>query len=302
MNQKDVIKILKLGRFHFLGAGFFSFTAGALLAVILNTPFSWERFILGYMVLFPAHLSVSYSNDYFDVDVDKHGQPTLFTGGSGILVENPHLRPFAKKFALFLISCSVIFSLIFTIYFNVPLFFIITIIGIFLAWYYSSPPLKLSYRGWGELAMVSTGFIVPSLGYLAISGYLDLQSVIFTLPLMFYQVLFIINVEIPDMESDLNGGKRTFIVNHGRKTGFKLIGISGAISTILFMLMGLSNLYKMPDFRLVALISLLPTVMGLWSFLNRTTEKKKATQLSTHTLASLFAFIIILNVYFLTLL
>ncbi|MDD1763442.1 MAG: prenyltransferase [Methanobacteriaceae archaeon] len=302
MNREDLINILKLGRFHFIMAGFFSFTAGSLLAVLLNVPFSLDRFILGYLVLMPAHLSVSYSNDYFDVEVDKHGQPTLFTGGSGILVKHPHLQPWARRIALTLIGCSIILALLFTIYYQVPLFLVLSFMGIFLAWYYSATPLQLSYRGWGELAMVASGFIIPSLGFLALAGYINLQSTIFTLPLMCYQVMFIMSVEIPDLESDLKGGKHTYVANHGRLAGFRLAGIFACLATILFLLIGFFNLFMEPDFKIVALISLLPTVLALWSWHNSTSQKEKATRLATYNLVGLFTFIIILNVYFWTLL
>jgi 1,4-dihydroxy-2-naphthoate octaprenyltransferase len=301
LNQADFINLLKLGRFHFLGAGFFLFTAGALLAVLLNFPFSLERFILGYVVVMSAHLSVSYSNDYFDVEVDQHGEPTLFTGGSGILVKYPHLQPLARRIALILIGSSILMAVFFTIYYQIPLFLVLSIIGVFLAWYYSAPPLQLSYRGWGELAMVSSGFLIPSLGFLALSGYLTLESVLFTLPLMCYQVLFIMSVEIPDLECDVKGGKHTYVADHGRLAGFRLAGIFGGLATILFLLLSFSNLFVQPDFRVVALISLLPTGLVLWSWWKRTTQQEKATRLATHNLIGIFSCIIILDAYLWTL-
>lgn len=298
MNREDFINLLKLGRFHFLGAGFFLFTAGALLAVLFNFPFSLERYILGYLVVMTAHLSVSYSNDYFDVEVDKHGQPTLFTGGSGILVKHPHLQPLARRIALTLIGGSLLLAVLFTIYYQVPLFLVLSILGVFLAWYYSAPPLQLSYRGWGEVAMVASGFLIPSLGFLALASLLTLESVLFTLPLMCYQVLFIMSVEIPDLESDVKGSKHTYVADHGRLAGFRLAGVFGGLATILFLLLALSNLFVLPDFRVVALLSLLPTSLALWSWWKRTNQRVNDTRLATYNLIGLFSCIIILDAYF----
>lgn len=298
MNREDFINLLKLGRFHFLGAGFFLFTAGALLAVLFNFHFSLERYILGYLVVMTAHLSVSYSNDYFDVEVDKHGQPTLFTGGSGILVKHPHLQPLARRIALTLIGGSLLLAVLFTIYYQVPLFLVLSILGVFLAWYYSAPPLQLSYRGWGEVAMVASGFLIPSLGFLALASLLTLESVLFTLPLMCYQVLFIMSVEIPDLESDVKGSKHTYVADHGRLAGFRLAGIFGGLATILFLLLALSKLFMAPDFRVVALLSLLPTGLALWSWWKRTNQKERATPLATYNLIGLFSCIILLDAYF----
>jgi 1,4-dihydroxy-2-naphthoate octaprenyltransferase len=298
LNREDFINLLKLGRFHFLGAGFFLFTAGAILAVLLNFSFSLEKFILGYLVVMTAHLSVSYSNDYFDVEVDKYGQPTLFTGGSGILVKHPHLRPLARRIALTLIGSSILLAVLFTINYQMPLFLVLSILGVFLAWYYSAPPLQLSYRGKGELAMVASGFLIPSLGFLSLAGYLTLESIIFTLPLMCYQMVFIMSVEIPDLESDVQGAKHTYVADHGRIAGFRLAGIFGGLSTILFLLIAFSNLFVVPNFWVVALISLLPTGLALWSWWKGSTNREIATRRATHNLVGLFTCIMILDAYF----
>ena len=53
-------------------------------------------------------MAIHYANDYFDYEVDHYGTPTTFTGGSGILVENPELRGISKKLAYFFISLSII--------------------------------------------------------------------------------------------------------------------------------------------------------------------------------------------------
>lgn len=301
MKRKDLINILKLARFHFILGGFFSFTSGTLLAILLNVPFSLERFVLGFTVLMSAQLSVSYSNDYFDVDVDKHGKPTIFTGGSGILIDNPHLRPLAYQISIVLFGLSLFLAVIFTLVYETPLFLVMSLMGLFLSWYYSAPPLKLSYHGLGELVMVITGFLVPTMGYLTIAGIIDLKIVIFTLPLMLYQLVFILNAEMPDLESDVKGGKHTFVVNNGRITGFKMIGIFGVLATLLFIFIGLSGEYTVPDFKILALISLIPTIFGLWSYWKRTTQKEAATSLANHSLAGLFASLILVDAYFLLL-
>ena len=85
-------KLLRVGRPQFLISGLALFVFGALLAVLLGAPFFLSRLILGYLVILPAQLSVHYSNDYFDVAVDRLGGATPFSGGSGVLLEHPELR------------------------------------------------------------------------------------------------------------------------------------------------------------------------------------------------------------------
>src|SRR5690606_9199401 len=130
---------------------------------------------------------------------------------------------------------SILMAVFFNIIYHVPLFLVLSIIGVFLAWYYSAPPLQLSYRGWGELAMVARGVLILSLGFLSLAGYLTLESVVFTLLMMCYQVLFGVSVEIPGLESDVKGAKHTYVADHGRLAGFRCAGIFGVLATIFFL-------------------------------------------------------------------
>lgn len=301
MNTTRIKLIFKLGRFHFLFFGFLCFSAGALLAVILNNSFSWDRFILGYAVLLPAHLSVSYSNDYWDYQVDHYNQPTRFTGGSGILVKNPELRPFARKFALLLVFISLLLALTFTYIYSSLTFLLIAISGNFLAWYYSAPPLKFAYRGLGEISTALSGFILPALGYVAITGFLDLKILLFSVPFVIYMFFFILSVEIPDLEGDKKGGKNTFIVKNGRKKGFLLIALSGIVGTITLLGLSFAGTYQGINFQIIGLMSLIPLLVGFHVLSRRTSKKEGATQLVNYTVPSLVVFIILLDIYLVSL-
>jgi 1,4-dihydroxy-2-naphthoate octaprenyltransferase len=156
-------KLLRVARPQFLMAGLALFVFGVCWAILLGAPFSLPRMLLGYLVLLPAHLSISYSNDFFDVDVDRHGKPTFFSGGSGVLVDHPELRNPAKWFAIALILCSLAFGILFQIVYSTPIWFSgLVLLGNLLGWFYSAPPLRLAYRGLGELAMIlSIGLLIP---------------------------------------------------------------------------------------------------------------------------------------------
>jgi 1,4-dihydroxy-2-naphthoate octaprenyltransferase len=161
---KKLKLIIKLGRLHFLIAGFLLYLLGVLLAVLLYNQFSWERFIWGYAVFLPAHLMVNYSNEYFDQEVDRYSHKTNFSGGSGVLINHPELVNFTRKFSLTLIIISLNLGISFSYTYNSVMFLILTISGNLLGWFYTAPPLKLSYRGLGEIATVLTGFLMPGLG------------------------------------------------------------------------------------------------------------------------------------------
>ena len=145
---EKIIKIIKLGRFQFIFGGFLYFCLGAFFAVLLNADFALNKFLLGYAIFFMAHLSMHYSNDYFDMEADKHGIPSQFAGGSGILIENPELKNFSKWFSITLLSLSLILAAVFVAIFSYSIwFFIFVLFGNFLAFFYAAPPIKLSYKG-----------------------------------------------------------------------------------------------------------------------------------------------------------
>lgn len=293
-------KLLRVARPQFLIAGLGLFVFGASWAILLGAPFSLSRMLLGYLVLLPAHLSISYSNDYFDVDVDQHGKPTFFSGGSGILVDHPGLRNPAKWVAIALILCSLTLGILFQIVYSTPIWFSgLVLLGNLLGWFYSAPPLRLAYRGLGELAMIiSIGLLIPGLGYLVPSGQLDQDGLLFIVPLMLYGLAFILSVEIPDMESDRLGNKRNWVARKGRSFGFTVTGASLLLATLFFLCFPwlTSRIYPL-DFRFLGSLSLLPLGAGCIGLVKRPLEKLSATRVVYGIMIALAAFCILADGY-----
>lgn len=300
MNKDKLIKILKLGRFQFIFGGFLYFCLGALFAVLLNAEFALNKFLFGYVIFFTAHLSMQYSNDYFDLEADKHGEPSQFAGGSGILVENPELKKFAKWFSIILLTSSLILAALFTVIFSYSIwFFLFVVFGNFLAWFYAAPPIRLSYNGLGEIATISIGFLMPAMGYLTLMGTIDVPFIIFSIPLLLYQLLFINAVQIPDMEGDKLGGKKTWIVKRGRIFGFKTIAIAGSLATLSFIILSLTNLYPTSiNFNFIVFLSIIPLSFAILSYLKKSKNRNTATTLVNRNLSSLILFLAIINCYF----
>jgi len=304
IDTDKLIKIIELGKPQFTFGIFMYFLIGALFALLLNAQFVLSKFIWGYLILFMASMAIHYANDYFDFEVDHYGTPTTFTGGSGILVENSELRCTSKKLAIFFIGLSIIIAAFFTVIYSFPIsFFLFVLLGNALLWFYSAPPLKLSYRRLGEIANIINGFIMPAMGYFVVMGTIDLQFVIFSIPFMFLQLMFTVGVEIPDLEGDKLGGKITWTVSKGREFSFTLLGISAILATTSFVVIPLTNLFPQSiNFLILTLISVISLSLGILSITKRPIAKKSATKLATLNVASLFAVIILINCYFIYLL
>jgi len=297
MNIDEIKLIIKLGRIHFLVAGFILYLLGVLLAVILFNQFSWDRFIWGYAVLLPAHLMVNYSNEYFDRKVDRFSKPTNFSGGSGVLLSHPELQHFAKYFSLVMILISLILGFTFSYLYNSPIIFLLAISGNLLGWFYSAPPLKFSYRGFGEIATVLSGFLVPGLGYAAITGVINIQFIIFSIPIMLSYILFILSVEIPDRESDQEGGKNTLIVRYGYTKALTVMVIASALASTTFLLLP-SQIFYPINLDIMALLSAIPLISALWALVNRNGGQNILNKSAARNVNALILFILLANIYF----
>ena len=303
-NTDTIIKIIKLGRPQYLAGDFLVFTMGALLAVLLNAEFVLSKFILGYSILLVAHLAVHYSNDYFDFEVDKYTGSNFITGGSGVLVENPELRNFSIRFSLFLMGLSIFLAAAFTVIFHYPVtFFLFLFFGNILAWYYTAPPIKLVYHRLGEVANIIAVIIFLGAGYFALKGTLDLPFIIFSVPIIFFQIIFINSFELPTLEGDKLGNKITWIVSKGREFGFKLNAICGLLATLSFIIIPYTKLFPINiDFRVLVLISLISLILGFYALFKRRFDIEYTTKFVKINVAALFLMSLLIDVYFIYLL
>src|SRR4030066_237637 len=166
-------KIIKLGRFQFALPVFMVFSCGTLLALLAGESFYLTKFIFGYMIFFSAQLSVQYGNEYFDYDADRMTIPTFFSGGSKVLRNNKNLKIFSKLISISLLIISIILSVLFVLIFESSVWIIIlAVLANLLGWFYSAPPLKLSYRGLGEITiMLIIGIILPIAVFIMIDRF-----------------------------------------------------------------------------------------------------------------------------------
>jgi 1,4-dihydroxy-2-naphthoate octaprenyltransferase len=298
MDLRELAAFIRMGRVPLLFGGFLYYLLGALTAAIAGYPLSVMRILLGYAILGPAHLSVHFSNDYFDIDGDRKGKPTPVSGGSGVLVGRPELRPRARTIALLLIAVSFVVGI--WAYFTVlptPFLLMLLLTGNGIGWFYSAPPVRLSSRGLGEAATATAiGLLIPGMGYLAIAGSLDLTFLLAALPLLLYGVTFILSVEIPDREADALSGKRTFIVRNGVPAGMRLAFAATLLATVLYLTALLTGMVP-PAVPVVvfALISLVPFAHTLSANLRKPRGEGELTAFAQRTVLSLIAFAILAN-------
>lgn len=292
------MQLLRLSRMHFLVPGLLLFMLGALMASARGYELTLDRLLFGYLVFFLAHLSVSFSNDYFDQEADAMNEHTSLSGGSGVLVAHPELAPISLTIALALLSASALAAVAFAwAYGYGATFLAFAILGGWMGWFYSAPPMRFAYRGLGELTtMMAAGLIMPGMGYLVIAGSIDGWFLLLSLPLMCYGLFFILTVEMPDMEADARSGKRGFLVRYGRRMAGWASLVACLLGLSLFLAFYLTDaLGGEVDLGLMALLSVLPLAAAALAVLRAPDGRREINQQVMLNFASMMGFLLAVN-------
>lgn len=228
---------IKAIRLQFYPMTWIAYAAGAYGAAKNGYLFDPAIFWLGYLWLFLIELATVLSNDYFDFNTDKQNKfYSPFTGGSRVLVDQELTPNQVRK--------GVVYSLLISLVFATALIgltagkanhvIILLLIMSVLALGYTVPPLKLSYRGLGELDVGITHSLgVILCGYVFLGGDMnDPFPWLLSLPLFLGTLPSIILAGIPDYEADKAVGKGTLAVKLGRQNAITLACVSTLLSAV----------------------------------------------------------------------
>ena len=172
------------------------------------------------------HFGLNMLDDVFDylhfVDQSGEVEKNPYTGGSGVLTEG---LVTVREMLMAAVICFVVTAVIgfYLAYLKGWPVLVFGFIGMFSSIFYTVPPIKFGYRGFGELMMVINFGPVIGLGsYYVQSGRLDLEPLMVSLVLGLLMWSMLIINEIPDYEEDRRGGKLNLVARFGRKAGVVL--------------------------------------------------------------------------------
>jgi 1,4-dihydroxy-2-naphthoate octaprenyltransferase len=201
---------------------FVAYATGAFAAENLGYGYSRSIFWLGYLWLFFLEVATVLCNDYFDFRSDERNKYfSPFTGGSRVLVDK--LLSFAEQkkgiFLSLVLSMVVLVLLLYNLHDKLDSILIACGTLFILALGYTVPPLRLSYRGLGELTVgVTHSFAVVICGYIFQGGAIhDAFPWLLSLPMFLAVLPSIIMAGIPDYEADKAASKKTLAVRFGKK-------------------------------------------------------------------------------------
>ena len=214
--------VLRTTRLPFLSATIVPVVLGIVIAAS-HGAFDLVAAILTIIGACFVQLAINVSNDIFDTTQgadDANVTPTQFSGGSRVLQYGlVSFRQMSTLAVGFWIAGGLVGLLLLALR-GSPALLAIGIIGFVVGIGYTAPPLKLVYRGFGEVA-VALGFgPLMLLGAYVVQteGALSWEPFVASIPVALLVALILYVNEIPDRRGDARAGKRTLPVRFGRTT------------------------------------------------------------------------------------
>lgn len=210
---------------------------GQLIWLNQNGSWDWGVFCLIHMFGLFDQLYIVYANDYMDVEIDrKNTTYNIFSGGSRVLIDGTISRKSLGQAAIYAALLCVAVSLMLVLGYGRIWSLPLTLAAILLLLAYSFPPIKLSYRGGGELLqMIGVGILLPCFAYYGQAGSMKSFPWEIMGPLLPVQLGCAMSTALPDYPSDKIGGKRTFAVMLDPARTKLLIGLLYFVGLALFL-------------------------------------------------------------------
>ncbi len=217
-------------------------TLASVAAMILGSgiaawqgPISWPWLGATVLGIFFIEAAKNASGEIFDWDSGTDqaitdGERTPFSGGKRVLVDGLMTRR----------QCAVMAAVFYALGIGAGLSIVLLreprvlwfgVVGVALAFFYHAPPLSLSYRGLGEVAVATAYGPVIACGTYLVQRHDVSAAVIFaSLPLGLAIMAFLWINEFPDARADAQAGKRTLVVRLGRPRAARAFALLVAVT------------------------------------------------------------------------
>jgi 1,4-dihydroxy-2-naphthoate octaprenyltransferase len=182
---------------------------------------SWTWLFLTVFAIFCIEVAKNASGEIFDFDSGTDPAVTAedrspFSGGKRVLVD----RLLTRRQTIAISSVSYLLGitagLVIAAY-REPQVLWLGLIGMACAFFYHAPPIRLSYRGFGEIAVgLCYGPLITAGTYLVQRGTITPEVVLVSTVLGILVAAFLWINEFPDYQADLQARRRNLVVRLGR--------------------------------------------------------------------------------------
>lgn len=228
---------LRAVRLQFYPMSWLAYTLGALAAVSPAQGALWNRsaYWLGYGALFGLKVATVFNNERFDFESDRINQQAgAFNGGSRVLVDGSLAASQLRAGMIVMLIAGGLCALAAVGSAASAAAAVVVLVAGTAALGYTTPPLRLSWRGWGEIDVAVTHSLAVILWGFVLQGghWADPLPWALSLPLGLAILPAILLSSLPDRQADRAAGKRTLAVRFGARSARSLAAAS-AVAAVL---------------------------------------------------------------------
>ncbi|MCK5314941.1 MAG: prenyltransferase [Anaerolineales bacterium] len=247
------------------------FSWGILMALVRGSSWSSFSYLIGLGAAILISVSIHFVNEYADYETDKLTVRTLYSGGSGALQDSGLDKNLAFRGAIPPVVLGFTIAVLGLIYGHLPnqALYILGLAAFF-GWGYSLQPLKLAWRGWGELDNALLGaWLLPIYGYTVINHRVDSFIMAAAAPFAMLAFVNLLATHWADRQADQSVGKFTLVT--------KLPVPRLRFLYLLTMLSAYTWIYLHSQYPFLAkLSSFLVIPVSLWGFVRFTKQHNPA--------------------------
>ncbi len=277
---------------------------GGAAAWCFNHTFNLLAFALTMAGMVFVHFAVNLFNDYYDslqgADQFNENRNSL-GGGSGVIVRGEAPALLICNLGIFSLTMSLICGVTLMCWIDGgigPIFWFM-IAGFIGGFFYTAPPLKFAYRGWGEVDIFIALCVLPVAGtYYVLTSTLSWTPVIVSLPISFLMTDLLWINQFPDYPSDKASGKGTMVVRMGTSRARYVYPVLAVCAYICVAIPPL--LMGWPKAYLLGLVGIIPSICAMRIIMRHHNEPKRIIMgqimsITAHGLTGIFSAIGLLS-------
>jgi 1,4-dihydroxy-2-naphthoate octaprenyltransferase len=206
----------------------------AVLFVIFSATNTHNYAFLVILSALLAHISVNALNEYFDFKsgLDLITQKTPFSGGSGVLPNNPQFAPWALWIGFLSLFIITIIGIFLVVIYGINLL-IIGVLGVLIIIFYTSVLNKFIFS---SLISAGLGFALMVLGSgLVLEGFINTKIIIISIIIFAIVNNLLLLNQFPDREADKQVGRKNIVIRYNDKAKYFYLGFAIlAIFTVIY--------------------------------------------------------------------
>ncbi len=219
----------KAARAPFLVVSLLPSLLGGAVATYTQGSIDVTAFIIATIGIVMAHSAADFVDDYFDFKKGNLGNKVQQFHDSPLIDGKVTVNQVLIAIALCLLAAFAA-GLYLLIDIGMPVL-VMTLIGLFIVLFYTSPPFKMNYRGLGEtMLFIAFGpLIVVGVYYVLLREFAIAPLIVSLMPGIFTMNVGLVSNTF-DHDDDVKSGKRTIPVRFGQANAVRLLAVGSIIA------------------------------------------------------------------------